>query len=286
MTTRRGDQWKRPGRMERQYREEIARLTDEYFKLPTTAGLGEITARLVEWGQVDAVFQRYAERAASSMVTMVAAQNLKNWRTAASKASRGAEIYATLKRELHGPVGATIRAQVRANADLISSIPKKVAREATAFIAAEQQKGVRSSTLVKALRAKMPELSRSRVEVIARTEVSKAETAVTRARAQHLRMDWYEWDTSGDARVRPSHKNMDLVLVNWNDAPSPEALIKVRSDLGKYHAGEAPNCRCLSVPLVSLDEVRWPHKVYTGGRIIRMTKPQFLAIAPGYRVAA
>jgi SPP1 gp7 family putative phage head morphogenesis protein len=283
---RRGDAWKRPITIERRYRFEIDKLLDEYFRLPTAGGLGEITARLVEWSQVDRLFQAHAERAASSMVTGVAAHNAKNWRAAAQKATRGQKIFGLLNRELAGPVGAVIRERVRENAALIKSLPQRTARDVNAFIAKEQLAGRRSGDIARHLRSHLPDLTRSQVLRLARTETAKAETAVTRARAEHLSLDWYEWDTSEDARVRKSHRHMDRVLVRFSDPPAPEALIGIRSSLGHYHAGEAPYCRCGAYPLVAAEEVRWPHKVYMAGRITVMTRGQFLDVAPGYRIAA
>lgn len=279
--------WNRaPGRIEAEYRREVDRLLARYFRLPTAADLGLITARLVEWGQIDSLFRRYAERAASSMVTGVAVQNAANWRAAAAAGTQSREILAALRGELRGAVGRVYRARVKANADLIGSLKLEVARDVTAYVGQQRLQGQRATAIAQQIRAKMPELTRWRVQRIARTEVSKAETAMTRARAEDLRLNWYVWETSEDIRVRSSHRHMAGVLINWEDAPAPEALARIRSRLGHYHAGEAPNCRCLALPLLMLNEVRWPHKVHVQGRIVVMTKPQFLALAPGYRVAA
>ena len=73
----------------------------------------------------------------------------------------------------------------------------------------------------------------------------------------------------------PSHRPLDGVLVNWHDPPSPEALAREKSYFGKYHPGTVFNCRYLALPLVSLDEVRFPARVYTGGRIKRVSRTRF-----------
>ena len=286
MAVVKGGPFKPTGRIEARYRAEIDRLLDQYFKVPEAAGLGEITARLVEWSQVDRVFRRYAERAASSMVTAVAAQNARSWREAATKSTKGPLIYQLLRREMAGPVGRVIRAQVARSAELITSVPAEVAASSQRFIAAEQMKGRRAGEIARELRVRIPTMSRAKAALLARTGSSTAETTVTRARSETLGMEWYEWQTSEDARVRLSHRKMDKVLVSWNDPPSPEALIGVKSTLGHYHAGQCPNCRCPALPLVSVDEVSWPHKVYNGGKIQWMTRAAFLRLAPRYRIAA
>ena len=63
----------------------------------------------------------------------------------------------------------------------------------------------------------------------------------------------------------------------WNDAPSPEALIGQPAGLGHYHAGCAPNDRCTQIAVLTLQDINFPAKVYYGGAIHRMNKPEFKA---------
>jgi hypothetical protein len=42
----------RPSRLEQLYRDEIRKILDRYFKLPTFETLGELSAKLVEFGQI------------------------------------------------------------------------------------------------------------------------------------------------------------------------------------------------------------------------------------------
>ena len=111
--------------------------------------------------------------------------------------------------------------------------------------------------------------------LIARTEVSKTTTALTKARSENLGINWYVWRTVLDGlRVRKSHRIMEGVLVNWNMPPSPEKLAGEK-DVGNYHAGNIWNCRCYPEPLISVDDIRWPHKIYINGRIEIISKKEF-----------
>ena len=74
-------------------------------------------------------------------------------------------------------------------------------------------------------------------------------------------------------------------IVFWNDPPDPERLIGLKSNPGHYHAGSTYRCRCLELPIISLDEVSWPARVYVNENIIRMRRAQFAALA-GYQRAA
>jgi SPP1 gp7 family putative phage head morphogenesis protein len=141
-------------------------------------------------------------------------------------------------------------------------------------IAESQREGVRPETIAKQLRERVPQLTRSRAALIARTEVAKATTGLTEARSEEMGIGWYLWSTSRDSRVRPSHRKMQNVLVAWNDPPSPELLIGEKS-VGRYHAGEIYNCRCDAQPAVTLDVFKWPMKVYSRGRIQYMTRAKF-----------
>ena len=66
----------------------------------------------------------------------------------------------------------------------------------------------------------------------------------------------------------------DDVIVFYNNPPAPEELIGKKSQ-GHYHAGGIYNCRCYEEPVLDIDDVSWPHKVYHAGRIQRMSKKQF-----------
>jgi SPP1 gp7 family putative phage head morphogenesis protein len=215
----------------------------------------------------------YANQAASAMVTHQLAENAKDWRAAAREAGEGRRIYEALQRELRGHIGLRYMELVRQNAQLIRSLPLEVAEEVTKQLARRTREGARPEAAERI--TLLSHVSRVRARLIARTEVSKAQAALTQARAEDLGLDWYVWETSEDQRVRPSHRKMQSVLVRFDDPPSPEALAGEPSTLGHYGAGNAPNCRCYSAPLLRMDQVEWPHKVYRHGQIIRATLSQF-----------
>jgi SPP1 gp7 family putative phage head morphogenesis protein len=220
-------------------------------------------------------FQAEADRVAQRMTQAVTVANAKSWREAAMKGSNSRRIFEALRRELEGtPVGNEVQRIVRENAQLIQSLPLSVAQTVTEFVSKEQQKGKRSAEIEKELRTRIPQLTASRIRLIARTEVGKAESAVTRARSEDLDIDWFQWLSAEDQRVRPSHKNMDKVLARWIDLPSPELLVGEKN-YGKYAPGCTFNCRCVGNPVVSLDEISWPARVYFSDSITRMTRAQF-----------
>lgn len=224
-------------------------------------------------------FDKLARAAAGQMVTHLFTDAGRTWRQAAKHNSKGRQVYEALRKELNGPMGATLQHLTEQNAAIIKSLPLDIARQVTAHVAKESLKGTRASDIADQIITMFPQTSRAKADLIARTETSKTQTALTEARCQSLGVGWYIWRTSKDQRVRDSHKLMSDVLVRWSDPPSPEELDGESRTYGHYHAGNVFNCRCYTAPLIDLDLVTWPARVYYNGSIQRMTRKQFERIA-------
>lgn len=213
-----------------------------------------------------------SREAAEAMATSLFHDGARDWHSAAMRGSKGRTIYLLLKKELAHR--SEISAIVDRNSRLIKSMPEQIAQKVSRDMAKGEFSGKRPEELMEQVLARWPHMTRAHAKLIARTETSKASTALTRARSESAGVAWYVWKTSKDARVRGSHRHMDGVIVAWNDPPSPEALIHMKN-YGEYHAGEFPNCRCYPAPLLNYEDVTWPHKVYHDGRIQMMTLAKF-----------
>lgn len=264
--------------IEKRYIRSIQRIMKQFELL--AQGKREPEEILEAWRDYaqSADFRKAAEDIARKMVTSLFSDGQKSWREAARVNSKGKAIYAALQQELTGPVGAVYYSLIAQNSKLIGTLPEDVAAQVTAYIAKEQQKGRRASEIAQEITRLFPEKTKARAELIARTEVSKASTALTQTRSEMLGLGWYVWRTSEDQRVRDSHELMEGVVVAWRNPPSPEALNHERS-YGYYHAGNTFNCRCYPEPLVEVEAIRWPHKVYYQNSIQMMTLAQFKRIA-------
>lgn len=267
----------RPTRFEAAYRRSIQRLIDKYFELPTFQTLGELNAKLVQFGQARNFISSLAMKLAQEMVNQVAVSNARSWRQAASKAGNSRQVHYMLAHDLSGATGERLDRFLAENARLITSVPHNVAAMLTRHIQTQQTAGLRSEAILKQIAPKLKKLKYYEIARIARTEVAKADTAITRVRAERLNLNWYQWATSEDGRVRLSHRKMDKVLINWNDPPPPEKLVGEKSE-GYYHAGNIYNCRCVALPLVSIEEISFPVKIYQGGVIRRIGKREFLQL--------
>jgi SPP1 gp7 family putative phage head morphogenesis protein len=266
----------RPKRIEASYARTLEEIFGDWIDFPAIKSLDDLFSRMIR--MADFTPAQTIDRIARSMVTAVAHGNAISWREAARTSTEGGRIYALLRNEMRGPVGVQVQRMIEANAKLIRTLPADIARDVTKQVATRQRAGERSSEIAKDMMRRFPLIAQSRIQLIARTEVAKAAEAITRARSQALNLNWYQWLTAEDVRVRQSHKNLDLVLVNWNDAPSPEQLVSEKN-VGHYHAGNIWNCRCASAVVVDLGQVSWPARVYRNGRIVRMSRQAFAKIA-------
>ncbi|GHV35092.1 hypothetical protein FACS1894187_07050 [Synergistales bacterium] len=236
----------------------------------------EILERLKLYSSSKA-FQDWCESLALNMTTQVKKSVDATWHESLLRVGRRNELYSAIVRELETPNGGVFFGLVRQNAEMIKTFPLDVSEEVTRLVANAELQGRRASDIAAELSERFPDIAKSRLELIARTEVSKTQSELTQARAASLGLDWYIWRASKDARVRSSHDFMDGVLVNWNDPPNPEALDPKsgQKPYGKYHAGNTFNCRCDEEVIVDLDYVDFPARVYRNNTIIQMTRAAF-----------
>jgi len=276
--------WQPKRRIEEQYKRMLASLFKRMLVLDFTHPF-ELTQNLRSLSLSQA-FNDFTRSAAVKMITGLVVEGAKTWRAAARESMQGQLIYDMLRNEMNGPIGYAVQSIITRNAELVSTFPLAIAREVNDYVLQESQKGRRSSDIADELKQQFPQIADSRINLIARTETSKASTALTKARADSLDLDWYVWRTSHDARVRDSHKHMEGVIINWREAPNPELLDRQNKNYGTYQAGDIWNCRCYPEPIVRLDMIRFPAKVHIGGSIITMNKGQFQKYAVMYQQAA
>jgi SPP1 gp7 family putative phage head morphogenesis protein len=227
--------------IENRFRETLYNLVDFFVDNLSGEDLGKpekVMELFQKWANSD-TFYMYALEMSKRMVTGLAADNMKTWKVAARKSMKGQRIYESLKYEMRGPVGDVVRQLVSQNAQLISTFPNRISDQVARYIYRATVRGERPESTTEALIKKFPSITRGRLNLIARTETSKAQSAIVQARAKEVDLNWYIWETSQDARVRFSHRKMQGVLVCYDDPPNPEKLFPDRgvSSYDSYHAG-------------------------------------------------
>lgn len=220
----------------------------------------------------DPRFDELANQAAKRIISYQAKSNAKTWREAAKKSTQGKKVYQYLRKEMtqSQPFGEMITQ----SAEYIKTLPRNVATRIVKRVSKLTLEGRRASEIAIDIKKYFPEATKASAMLIARTQVAKTYAAITQTRAQSVGVTYYVWHTVGGPLVRDSHKHMNDVIVFYNEAPSPEMLIGKKSQ-GYYHAGGIYNCRCYMEPVIDIDDVSWPHKVYHAGKIQRMSRKQF-----------
>lgn len=271
--------WRQSRRIENEYLKSLYTLCDMFRKIAESVGEDQqLYLQRMNNFQNSYQYEKFITSAVKRMVTPISVMNEQTWRKAARKSTRSKFLYNLLVDEIKQNHESTINDQIIENASLIRTLPNDVAEKVVKTIAEEAIKGKRARTIESIIKEDTDKHSRASARLIARTEVAKTQSAITKSRSQALDMQWYVWRTALDGnRVRKSHRLMEGVLVNWNDPPSPEELAG-EQNVGRYHAGNIWNCRCYSEILIDVDDVKWPHKVYKNGQITKMSKTEFMKI--------
>lgn len=270
--------WDKSDKFQRDFEKALQKVVNAFKKLASSSkNVNEFQEKMNAF-QESQEFQNMIRSSVRRMVTPIAVMNMSTWRKAAKKATKNPFMYRMLLKEINEGLKSDIEKQIEENAKLIKTLPNDTANKVVEDIYKLALSGKRSSDIAKIISIYTDKHAKASAKLIARTETSKTMSALTEARSKNLGINWYVWRTEQDGdRVRPSHRIMEGVLVNFSDPPSPEQLAGLPS-VGNYHAGNIWNCRCYEEPLIDIDDVRWPHKIYYNGQIKTMTKKEFEVI--------
>lgn len=130
----------------------------------------------------------------------------------------------------------------RAQVLLIRSLPIEAAQRAQRLAHEAVVNGERASEIRDEI-ARSGDVSESRANLIARTEIAKANAAFTQANAKFVGSTHYYWRTAEDEAVRESHADVDGKIFEFDEPPT-------LSDGMTGNAGEFPNCRCYAEPII------------------------------------
>lgn len=268
--------WKRIKTVEKEYLNTLLKLVKIFKKIANSSGSDQQKyIDSMNNFQNSMQYEKFINSAVKRMVLPLDVGNQRTWREAAKKATKGKFLYRLLMDELKQGTGQIIQKQVMENVLLIKTLPNDVAQKVVSDILENSLKGARAESTEKIIRDKTDQHARASARLIARTETAKTMSALTKARCEQLGLRWYIWRTALDGtRVRLSHRIMEGVLVNWNNPPAPEELVGEKS-AGHYHAGNIWNCRCYSEPVLELEDIRFPARVYYNGQIVMMNKSEF-----------
>ena len=180
----------------------------------------------------------WAEAVADRMVKEVAQHDDRSWRRASERLGRA------LVREVEAaPTGIVTRAALARQVGLITSLPTEAAERVHALTLQGMTQGRRTEEVVADI-LRTGEVTRSRAELIATTEVSRTATEFTKARAEHAGGTHYRWLTVGDGSVRQDHKVLAGRIFAWAEPPVADRRTGERA-----HPGCIFRCRCFCEPI-------------------------------------
>lgn len=215
----------------------VARQVDKIVKALAPGGyLRDPDLLDLALGRYSELLQPWARSVAGLMLADVSRRDEKAWIEHSKTMSRGlrAEI-------LNAPTGAIMGDLMSSQVELITSLPLQAAERVHDLVTTATYSGRRAEQIAQEI-LRTGAVTESRARLIARTEVSRAQSNLTEARARYVGSDGYIWRTSKDGGVRDSHKEMEGKYVRWGSPPTLDGLVG--------HAGCLPNCRCWAEPVI------------------------------------
>jgi SPP1 gp7 family putative phage head morphogenesis protein len=226
-------------RAERQYATQlrkVARHVGDIIKAhqpETSDGMAEIRAILSKYAEV---ITPWAKVTAARMIADVGRRDEKAWEANSKAMGRALRDEVT-----NAPTGFYLRERLAENVKLITSLPTEAGERVHELTLEAMFNASRSSEVAKEI-ARSGEVTISRANLIARTEVARTSSGLVEARAVHIGSEGYIWRTAGDSDVRPSHRAMNGKFVRWDSPPTLDGMTG--------HAGCYPNCRCYPEPVI------------------------------------
>jgi len=137
---------------------------------------------------------------------------------------------------------ALVEAWVTDNVSLITSLASDVLDEVETMVLEAATGGQPTLSLVADIEQRF-NVSYSRASLIARDQTAKLSSQITQARHTKYGITEYQWSTSGDARVRQKHANLDGQIFTWAEGAP-----------GGIHPGTDFQCRCTALAVLPDDD--------------------------------
>jgi len=125
---------------------------------------------------------------------------------------------------------------VAANVSLVKNMPQQYLTQVEAAVRAGVAQGVGVRGLAQQLE-KIQGIDARRAKLIATDQIGKANAALTQHRQTDLGIETYEWSSSNDSRVRPTHAQAEGQVYRWDTPP----------ELTGGHPGYPVRCRCTAL---------------------------------------
>jgi SPP1 gp7 family putative phage head morphogenesis protein len=160
----------------------------------------------------------------------------------------------------------TMQQWVTNNVSLIKTLPGETMTRMENIIQGGYLRGASNTEMGKLIQEAYG-VEKDRALFIARDQTSKLNAELTQSQQKDAGVEEYVWDSSGDSRVRPCHRELNGKTISWNDPPEMWYETKGgRVYTGRRcHPGEDYQCRCVALPKFDLDNLSLPWDGKGGG---------------------
>ena len=139
---------------------------------------------------------------------------------------------------------------VKENIDLISTIPNDTLDKMQDIVYDGYVNGRTTTQMVKDIR-RVYGVSKRHATLIARDQTAKLNGQIQRHQQMDAGIEEYVWSTTGDERVRESHRVLNGMKFRWDTPPE-------NSDGRACHPGEDYQCRCIGRPVFNRNTLNLP----------------------------
>lgn len=138
---------------------------------------------------------------------------------------------------------------INENTNKIKSIPQESLDNMREAVMRGSREGRTSSDIAKNIQAAYGVDMRKAV-FLALDQIGKLNSQITKYQQEDAGITEYIWRTTGDSRVRDTHKKLDKKKFCWSDPPL------VDEKTGRHcHPGEDYRCRCIALPVFNFSTI-------------------------------
>lgn len=219
---------------------------------PYDAGKIDTLRRMLE--QYSYILRPWATAVSRRMLADVERRDRRAWAEHTKALGYG------LQQEIfNAPMGEKFQELMENQVHLITSLPTEAAQRVHDIVIGNMITGERAEELSKKI-METGNVTKARANTIARTETSRAATALTQVRAEYIGSPGYIWHNARDYKVRPelgikhfaelntlamgSHRKLEGTFHKWTEPPiaDPTGI--------RAHPGSIWNCRCYPEPVL------------------------------------
>lgn len=137
-----------------------------------------------------------------------------------------------------GPIQHALHERVRGNVALIKTIPRRLHASVYSKLTNALKTDPFNRQMLEGILTDEFKKSAGRARLIARDQTNKAVGQFTQLRHEQIGIQKYEWSSSGDQRVRPTHQANDGKIFSYDKPPAKTG-----------HPGWDIQCRCVAIPV-------------------------------------